>query len=53
MDFLSFLAEKIKKETPVDIKKAVDVIEETWGSIKLNKKILKHIAEDKDIEYDV
>ncbi|MBW7897495.1 hypothetical protein B188_23180 [Candidatus Brocadiaceae bacterium B188] len=53
MDFLQSLNQKFKKEKKHDIKKAVSAVKKTWGSIKLDKKTLKYIAEDKEIEYDL
>jgi hypothetical protein len=53
LDFLVFLSQRFKKEKILDVKRAVLAVEETWGSIKLDKKILRYIAEDKEIEYDV
>ena len=52
LDFLVFLSQRFKKEKILDVKRAVLAVEETWGSIKLDKKILRYIAEDKEIEYD-
>ncbi len=53
MDFLEFLSQRFKKEKKQDIKRAISAVEKTWGSIQLDKKSLKYIAEDKEIEYDV
>lgn len=53
MDFLEFLSQSVKKEKRQDIKNAISAIEKTWGSIRLDKKTLKYIAEDKEIEYDI
>ncbi len=53
MDFLEFLSQRFKKEKKQDIKRAISAVEKTWGSIKLDKKTLKYIAEDKELEYDV
>lgn len=53
MDFLESLSQRFKKEKGQDIKKAVLAVEKTWGSIRLDKKTLRYIAEDEDIEYDV
>ncbi len=53
MDFLEFLSQRFKKEKKQDIKRAISAVEKTWGSIKLDKKTLKYVAEDKEIEYDV
>lgn len=53
MDFLEFLSQRFNKEKKQDIKRAISAVEKTWGSIQLDKKSLKYIAEDKEIEYDV
>ncbi len=53
LDFLEFLSQRFKRVKRQDVKRAVLAVEDTWGSIKLDKKTLKYIAEDKGIEYDV
>lgn len=53
MDFLDFLRQRFKKEKKQDVKRSISAVESTWGSIKLDKKTLRYIAEDKEIEYDV
>lgn len=53
MDFLEILRQRSEKENKQDIKRAISAVESTWGSIKLDKKTLRYIAEDKEIEYDV
>jgi hypothetical protein len=53
LDFLEFLSQRFKRVKRQDVKRAVLAVEDTWGSIKLDKKILRYIAEDKEIEYDV
>ena len=54
MDFMDFLIQKSqKKEGPRDIKRAVSAVEDTWGSIRLNREALKFVAEDKELEYEV
>ena len=53
VDFLEFLSQKFRKGKKQDMKKAVLAVKKTWGSIKLDKKTLKYIAEDKEIEYDL
>ena len=54
LDFLDFLIQKSRKrEGPQDVKRAVSAVEDTWGSIKLSKEVLKFIAEDKKLEYEV
>lgn len=42
-----------EEEVQKDVKKATSAVEDTWGSIKLDKDILKYTAEDKEIEYEV
>lgn len=42
-----------EEEVQKDVKKATSAVEVTWGSIKFDKDILKYIAEDKEIEYEV
>jgi len=53
LDFLEYLSQRFKKVKRQDVKRAVMAVEDTWGSIKLDKKTLRYIAEDKEIEYDV
>jgi len=53
LDFLEFLSQRFKRVKRQDVKRAVLAVEDTWGSIKLDKKTLRYIAEDKEIEYDV
>jgi len=53
LDFLEFLSQRFKRVKRQDVKRAVSAVENTWGSIKLDKKTLRYIAEDKEIEYDV
>jgi hypothetical protein len=53
LDFLGYLSQRFKKVKRQDVKRAVMAVEDTWGSIKLDKKTLRYIAEDKEIEYDV
>ena len=54
LDFLDFLIQKSRKrEGPQDIKKAVSAVEDTWGSIRLSRDVLKFVAEDKELEYEV
>ena len=53
LDFLEFLSQRSKRVKRQDVKRAVLAVEDTWGSIKLDKKTLRYIAEDKEIEYDV
>jgi hypothetical protein len=53
MEFLEILGRRFARGKKKDIDKAVSAVEKTWGSITLDKKTLKHIAEDKELEYDV
>lgn len=53
IDFLEFLGRRFKKEEKKNIQRSVSAVKSTWGSIKLDKKTLTFIAEDKEIEYDV
>ena len=54
LDFLDFLIQKSRKrEGPQDVKRAVSAVEDTWGSIRLSKEVLKFVAEDKELEYEV
>ena len=53
LDFLEFLSQRFKRVKRQDVKRAVLAVKDTWGSIKLDKKTLRYIAEDKEIEYDV
>ena len=54
LDFLDFLIQKSRKrEGPQDVKRAVSAVEDTWGSIKLSREVLKFVAEDKELEYEV
>lgn len=54
LDFLDFLNQKSRKsEGPQDVKKAVSAVEDTGGSIKLSREVLKFVAEDKELEYEV
>ncbi|HQU32180.1 MAG: DUF2281 domain-containing protein [Planctomycetia bacterium] len=53
LDFVDFLIKKSSNEEyQKDLKIAVAAVEETWGSIKLDKKTLKYVAEDKEMEYE-
>ena len=53
LDFASFLFSRDRKnEEHNDEIDATSVVEETWGSIPLDKETAKYIAEDKELEYD-
>ncbi len=53
LDFLEFLTQRIKREKKQNVERAIKAVENTWGSIKLDKKTFRYIAEDKEIEYDI
>lgn len=53
LDFLEFLTQRVKREKKQNVERAIKAVENTWGSIKLDKKTLRYIAEDKEIEYDI
>ncbi|MGE0087702.1 MAG: hypothetical protein AB7S75_25100 [Desulfococcaceae bacterium] len=51
IDFALFLWKKEDKdENPVC--QSVKAVEETWGTVELPRHIMKHIAENKEIEYE-
>ena len=53
LNFLDFLIQKSRKrEGPQDVKKAVSAVEDTWGSIRLSREVLKFVAEYKELEYE-
>jgi len=54
LDFLDYLIQKSRKREGLqDVKKAVSAVEDTWGSIRLSRGVLKFVAEDKELEYEV
>lgn len=54
LDFLDYLIQKSRKrERPQDVKRAISAVEDTWGSIRLSREVLKFVAEDKELEYEV
>lgn len=53
IDFLEFLGRRFKKEEKKNVQRAIAAVKSTWGTIKLDKKILTFITEDKELEYDV
>ncbi|MBI3354955.1 MAG: hypothetical protein HY034_08735 [Nitrospirae bacterium] len=53
IDFLEFLSQKFRAGKGLDVRKAVMAVENTSGSIRLDRKTLKYIAEDKELEYEV
>lgn len=53
LDFVDFLTKKSGEENyQKDLRTAVSAVEDTWGSIKLDKRTLKYVAEDKELEYE-
>lgn len=54
LNYINFLTEKsIRAEKRGDVNKALEAVEDTWGSIRLRKEDLKYIAEDKNLEYEI
>jgi len=54
LNYIDFLTEKsIRAEQRGDVNKALEAVEDTWGSIRLSKEDLKYIAEDKNLEYEI
>jgi len=53
IEVLEYLHKKYQDMKIHTIKNAVDAVEDTWGSIRLNKNTLGYIAEDKELEYDI
>ncbi len=54
LDFLDFLIQRSREEEGrTDLKRAISAVEDTWGSIKLDKGTLRYIAEDKELEYEI
>ena len=54
LSYIEFLNEKSAQSAqPRDVNHALKAIEDTWGSIRLNKEDLKYIAEDKQLEYEI
>lgn len=54
LDFVAFIRTKLSK--PAEPRTHADnasIIQETWGSIPLDKATSLYIAEDKELEYDV
>lgn len=51
IEFLSEKFERLKRRGGVD--RALRAVEDTWGTINLNRRNLKYIAEDKDLEYEI
>jgi len=53
LEVLEYLHNKYQETKDHNINNAISVVEDTWGSIRLNKNTLKYIAEDKELEYDI
>ena len=58
LDFISFLLSKVRAsqqqpEHHETLSKAGLAVEESWGSIPLDRKTAIYIAEDKELEYDI
>ena len=51
IEFLSKKFKRLKRRRGVD--RALRAVEDTWGTINLNRRNLKYIAEDKDLEYEI
>ncbi|MDA8083449.1 MAG: hypothetical protein M0024_07310 [Nitrospiraceae bacterium] len=52
VDFIQFLGSRFEGEKKRSVARAVAAVKGTYGSMRLSKKTLKFIAENKDIEYD-
>jgi hypothetical protein len=54
IDFAFFLFQRtVKQEEQKNMTNAVLAVEETWGNIPLRREIMKDIAENKELEYDI
>ena len=54
LSYIEFLSEKFKRlKRRRDVDRALRAVEDTWGTINLNRRNLKYIAEDKDLEYEI
>ena len=54
LSYIKFLSEKFKRlKGHGGVHGALTAVEDTWGTINLNRRNLKYIAEDKDIEYEI
>lgn len=54
LDFALFISRKF--DTGVnspDTQEKTNPVEETWGTIKIDKDLIHYIAEDEELEYDV
>lgn len=53
LDFIDFLLKKNRKEKEQkNSEDAIAAVNNTWGSVKLDRETLKYIAEDKELEYE-
>ena len=53
LSYIEFLNEKFKEfEGPKGVNRAVNAVEDTWGTMNLSEKI-EYIAEDKELEYEI
>lgn len=54
LSYIEFLSEKFKRlKRRRGVDRALRAVEDTWGTINLNRRNLKYIAEDKDLEYEI
>ena len=54
LSYIKFLSKKFKRlKGHGGVDRALTAVEDTWGTINLNRRNLKYIAEDKDIEYEI
>ncbi len=54
LSYIEFLSEKFKRlKRHGGIDRALRAVEDTWGTINLNRRNLKYIAEDKELEYEI
>jgi len=38
---------------PADVRRAIAAVQDTWASLPLTRKMLRWVAEDKELEYDL
>jgi hypothetical protein len=54
LNYIEFLIEKFKRlKRRGGVDSALRAVEDTWGTINLNRRSLKYIAEDKELEYEI
>ena len=54
LNYIKFLSEKLKRlKGHGGVDRALAAVEDTWGTINLNRRNLKYIAEDKELEYEI